>query len=148
MGNDLNNWTGVGRLVRDMEIKYTAGGMAIGTFAIAIGKRVKKGESWEDYTSFFDCKCFGKTAENLNQYMVKGKQVAIIGELNQDRWQKDGETKSRVVINCNNIQLLGGKEDHAPTKQYSAPSKPASARNDAPPMEEDVPSDFPDDIPF
>lgn len=147
MGNDLNNWTGVGRLVRDMETKYTAGGMAIGTFAIAIGKRVKKGESWEDYTSFFDCKCFGKTAENLNQYMVKGKQVAIIGELNQDRWEKEGKTNSRVVINCNNIQLLGGKEDHSPTKQYSAPSKPASARNDAPP-EQDTSPDFPDDIPF
>lgn len=149
MGNDLNNWTGIGRLVRDMEMKYTSGGMAIGTFSIAIGKRVKKGDSWEDYTSFFDCKCFGKTAENLNQYMVKGKQVAITGELNQDRWQKDGETKSRIIINCNSIQLLGIKEDHAPAKQYSAPSKQASApRDSAPPeFDDDIPGDN-SDIPF
>jgi single-strand DNA-binding protein len=144
MANDLNSIVLVARLVRDMETKFTSGGLAIGSFSIAVGKRVKKGESWEDYTSFFDCKCFGKTAENLAQYMVKGKQVAITGELNQDRWTKDGETKSRVVINCNTIQLLGGKSDgHADAPPPSTPPRtPASAGAD------DVPPDFVDDPPF
>ena len=138
MANDLNNITLVARLVRDMETKFTSGGMAIGTFSVAVGKRVKKGESWEDYTSFFDCKCFGKTAENLAQYMVKGKQVAITGELNQDRWQKDGETKSRVLINCNSVQLLGGKSEGHADAPPPAPRAPAMAS---------APPDFEDDMP-
>lgn len=148
MANDLNSIVLVARLVRDMETKFTSGGLAIGSFSLAVGKRVKKGESWEDYTSFFDCKCFGKTAENLAQYMVMGKQVAITGELNQDRWTKDGETKSRVVINCNTIQLLGGKsEGHADAPPPSTPPRtPASAGASTPPdFEDDIPGG---DIPF
>ena len=52
--------------------------------------------------------CFGKTAENLAQYMTKGKQVGVDGSLHQDRWEKDGQNMSRVVVNADNIQLLGG----------------------------------------
>ena len=149
MANDLNNITLVARLVRDMETKFTSGGMAIGTFSVAVGKRVKKGESWEDYTSFFDCKCFGKTAENLAQYMVKGKQVAITGELNQDRWQKDGETKSRVLVNCNSIQLLGGKsEGHADAPPPSTPPRAPAMAGDVPPDFPENPPEFASDIPF
>lgn len=144
MANDLNCVALVGRLVRDMETKFTSGGMAVGKFSVAIGERVKKGESWEDYTSFLDCTCFGKTAEDIAQYMAKGKQVAITGEIHQDRWQKDGETKSRVVINCNTIQLLGGKSesrDEAPPA--SVPPRVAAAS--APDGFED---DIPPEIPF
>lgn len=127
---DMNKWLGVGRLTRDAEMKYTSGGMAICKFAIAVNARVKQGESWIDEASFFDVTVFGKAAESINQYLVKGKQVAIEGRLKQDRWEKDGQTHSRVVINADNVQLLGGGN------QQTAPA----IRQDAPP-------DFQDDIP-
>ena len=118
MANDLNCVFIVGRLTRDMELKYTSGGMAIGKFSLAVNRKKKRGEQWVDEASFFDVTCFGKTAENLKQYMTKGKQVGVDGSLHQDRWQDDsGQARSRVVINADNIQLLGGGTEPAPSRQ-------------------------------
>lgn len=136
---DMNKWIGIGRLARDAEMKYTSGGMAICKFAIAVNARVKQGESWADEASFFDVTVFGKAAESINQYLVKGKQVAIEGRLKQDRWEKDGQTHSRVVINADNVQLLGGGN------QQAAPANQARPERDT---QDSVPPDFPDDIPF
>ena len=59
--------------------------------------------------SFFDLALFGKRAEGLNQYLTKGQQVAVEGSLTQDRWEQDGNKRSKVKIIANNIQLLGGR---------------------------------------
>ena len=127
----------IGRLTRDMETRYTAGGMAIGKFSLAVNRKKKSGEQWVDEASFFDMTCFGKTAENLAQYMTKGKQVGVDGSLHQDRWQDDsGQARSRVVINADNIQLLGGGTEQ---------TAPAPSRQEAP---QNQPGNFPDDIPF
>ena len=107
--SDLNKWTGIGRLTRDAETKHTAGGMAICSFAVAVNRRVKKGEQWEEQASFFDVEMFGKRAESIGQYLVKGKQVGISGELAQDRWTDgDGQNRSKVKIIADDVQLLGG----------------------------------------
>ncbi len=106
--NDLNQIMIIGRLTRDAELKYTAGGFAIGSFSIAVNRRRKNGEQWVDEVSYFDVNLFGKSAENLNQYLIKGKQVGIQGELRQDRWEQDGQTRSKVFIVASNVQLLGG----------------------------------------
>lgn len=140
---DMNKWLGIGRLTRDAEMKYTTGGMAICKFAIAVNARVKQDESWVDEASFFDVTVFGKAAESINQYLVKGKQVAIEGRLKQDRWEKGGQSHSRVVINADNVQLLGGG-DAKPAPAQSEPRKAPPAMAGA----EDVPPDFPDDVPF
>jgi len=135
---DMNKWIGIGRLTRDATLTYTSGGMAICKFSIAVNARVKQGESWADEASFFDVTVFGKAAESINQYLVKGKQVAIEGRLKQDRWEKDGQNHSRVVINADNVQLLGGGEAR-PDNQ----ARPASASQD----DGGFP-DFVSDIPF
>ena len=105
---DLNSVILIGRLTRDVELKYTSGGMAIASFAIAVNRRRKNGAQWVEEASFFDINLFGKSAEGLKQYLVKGKQVAIEGELRQDRWEQDGQPRSKVVVVANNVQLLGG----------------------------------------
>ncbi len=97
----------VGRLTRDAELKYTKSGMALSTFAIALNRRIKQGEEWVDEANFFDINYWGKGAESVSQYLTKGKQVAIQGELRQDRWEQDGQSRSKVVIHANNVQLLG-----------------------------------------
>ena len=83
---DMNHVILIGRLTRDAELKNTSGGMAVCKFAIAVNRKKKSGEQWVDEASFFDVTCFGKTAGNLNQYLQKGKQVAVEGSLHQDRW--------------------------------------------------------------
>ncbi|MGP1586808.1 MAG: single-stranded DNA-binding protein [Treponemataceae bacterium] len=105
---DLNSVSIIGRLTRDAELKYTSGGMAVSNFSIAVNRRRKNGDQWVDEVSFFDVNFFGKSAESLKQYLLKGKQIAINGELRQDRWEKDGQNHSRVFIVANTVELLGG----------------------------------------
>ena len=104
---DINKVVIVGRLTRDAELKFTSGGTPVSKFSIAVNRRVKQGDQWKDEASFFDVSSWGKQGESLTQYLVKGKQVGIEGELRQDRWQQDGQSRSRIEIVANNIQLLG-----------------------------------------
>jgi single-strand DNA-binding protein len=104
---DINHVVLVGRLTRDAELKYTANGQAVCKFSIAVNRRRKNGDQWEDEANYFDIVLWGRQGEALNQYMLKGKSVGVEGELKQDRWQQDGQNRSKVEIVANNIQLLG-----------------------------------------
>ena len=110
---DLNQVTIIGRLTRDAELKSTSNGFSVSKFSIAVNRRTKNGDEWKDEASFFDVTLFGKQAEVLDQYLLKGKQVAIDGELRQERWtdNQTGQQRSKVVIVADNVQLLGGKEN-------------------------------------
>ena len=155
---DLNRVTLIGRLTRDAELKYTSGGMAVCKFSIAVNKFRKSGEQRTEETHFFDIVLWGRSGESLNQYLIKGKQVAIDGELRQNRWEQDGQPRSKIEIVANNVQLLGG----SPSGGSSAPSsrtQPERAggwrRQPAEPGPQEYPdagsamdADFPDDIPF
>lgn len=157
---DVNHVILIGRLTRDAELKYTSGGMAVCKFAIAVNKRRKQGEQWVDEANFFDIVLWGRSGESLNQYLVKGKQVAIEGELHQNRWEQDGQARSKIEIMANNVQLLGGNAggQSGGASGYSGASSggsPApyqkrqpSAASGPSDMDDSVPPDFPDDIPF
>jgi len=105
---DVNHVVLIGRLTRDAELKYTAGGQAVCKFSIAVNRRKKNGDQWEDEANFFDIVLWGKQGESLQSYLVKGKMIGVDGELRQDRWQQDGQNRSKVEIIANYIQLLGG----------------------------------------
>jgi single-strand DNA-binding protein len=105
---DLNHVVLIGRLTRDAELKYTASGQAVCKFSIAVNRRRKNGDQWEDEANFFDIVVWGRQGESLNQYLVKGKMVGVDGELRQDRWQQDGQNRSKVEIVATYLQLLGG----------------------------------------
>ena len=77
-------------------------------FSVAVNRRRKNGDQWEEEASYFDVVIWGRSGESLNQYLLKGKAVGIDGELRQDRWQQDGQNRSKVEIVASNIQLLGG----------------------------------------
>ncbi|MDR2491293.1 MAG: single-stranded DNA-binding protein [Spirochaetaceae bacterium] len=107
---DLNHVMLIGRLTRDADYKVLPSGQAVCNFSIAVNRRRKVGDNWEDEANYFDIVLWGKQADSLNRYLVKGKQVGIDGELRQDRWQQDGQNRSKVVISANNVQLLGGAQ--------------------------------------
>ena len=107
---DLNHVVLIGRLTHDVEIKYLPNGSPVANLSIAVNRNKKEGDQWVEQTSFFNVQLWGNSAENLKQYLVKGKMIAVDGELRQDRWEKDGQTQSKVYIYSRNIQLLGGKD--------------------------------------
>ena len=157
MAGDINQVILVGRITRDAELRYTASGTALCNFSIAVNRRVKKAEQWTDEASFFDLTLWDKQAENLNKYLVKGTQVAVQGELRQDRWEKDGQKQSKVQVFVSNLQLLGSArggsgEGRGSESSYNAPSRsPEPSRSQAPqkPASDDFdPGAYEDDIPF
>ena len=137
---DLNHVIEIGRLTRDIgerEFSYTTGGTARLNLSIAVNRSVKKNGAWTDSVSYFDVTVWGKPAENIKPYLHKGKQIAVDGFLDQQRWEKDGQKFSKVVIIADNVQLLGGNES-APQAQQPAGEYQSAGNGD----------DFPEDIPF
>jgi single-strand DNA-binding protein len=160
---DLNRVFLIGRLTRDAELKFTQSGQAVGKFSIAVNRKRKVGDQWEDEANFFDATLWGRQAESLNQYLVKGKQVGLDGELRQDRWEQDGQKRSKVEIIVNNIQLLGGGQSSGGQggSSYSARGDSSQVAESwegggsytprpaaPPPRKESLSDNFSDDIPF
>jgi single-strand DNA-binding protein len=137
---DLNHVIEIGRLTRDIserDFGYTTGGTARLNLSIAVNRSEKRGGEWADKVSFFDVTVWGKTAENIRPYLHKGKQIAVDGYLDQQRWEKDGIKYSKVVIIADSVQLLGGNES-APQAQQPAGDYQSAGSGD----------DFPENIPF
>lgn len=146
MAEDINKSLLVGRLVRDAELMYTNNRTAVCKFSLAVNRSKKQGDQWIEEVNFFDLVMFGRRAESLNQYLVKGTQIAVEGKLRQDRWEQDGIKRSKVIIEVDNIQLLGGKQqgqDNAPGPQGDAPGPqqgppgPQQSNSEALPWETD-----------
>ena len=116
---DVNSIVVIGRLTRDCggserEFGYLQNGTCKANISIAVNESKKMADgSYQDYANYFDVTIWGKTAENLKPYLLKGTQIAVSGRLKQDRWEKDGQKQSRIYINAENIELCGGKKDNA-----------------------------------
>ena len=105
-----------GNLTRDIEIKYTQSGSAIGNTAIATSRKFKSatGEQKEEVL-FIDLTFFGRTAEIANQYLRKGSKVLVDGRLKLDQWTaQDGSKRSKHSVTVENLQMLGSKDEAAP----------------------------------
>lgn len=162
--NDLNVVLLIGNLVRDAELKYTQQGLAISNFSIAVNRSKKQQDGqYVQEVSYFDISFFGKPAEALQQYLVKGTKVAVQGQLKQDRWQdrNTGANQSRVGIIAENLQLVGGRRDEQQqspyAQQYQQQNRGYQPRQPQPqqqPQMYSVPEynpatdQFPDEIPF
>jgi len=124
MAADINKLVIIGRLTRDAELKSLASGQAVCKFSIAVNHSRRNGEQFENVVNFFDVVVWGKQAETLHQYPIKGKAVAVDGELRQDRWQQDGQNRSKVEIVASHIQLLsGGQQQQGEPQAHNAEAK-------------------------
>lgn len=106
----LNKAQIIGNLGRDMELRYTQGGTPVGTFSVATT------ETWNDKatgekrekTEWHRVTLWGKAAESLADYLVKGKQVYVEGRLETRKWQdRDGNDKYTTEIKADRVTLLG-----------------------------------------
>ena len=139
----------MGNLTRDPELRYTPKGTAIAKIGLAVNRTWKNeaGETKEEVT-FVDVDCFGRTAENVGQYMRKGSAMLIEGRLKLDTWddKQTNQKRSKMGVVAETVQFLGAPRgaDGAPAERSSRPATakpPAAAEPDGPPPEED-------DVPF
>ena len=153
---DINHVVLVGRLTRDAELRYTNSGSAMAAISLAINTRRRRDDQWVDEAHFFDAVVWGKTAESLSPYLTKGKQIGLEGELRQNRWEQDGQRRSKVEIFTRNIQLLGSRGGDGMGAGPSPSGPPASGPpadrmgpESGPAGAESGPAgEFEDDIPF
>lgn len=152
-----NVFSCTGNVGRDAEQRYLPSGQAV--LNVTVGTSVGFGDKQQ--TIWLRCAVWGKRAEGqLVNFLKKGQQVFVSGELSQSEYQaKDGTTKTMLELNCNIIDLVGKKNDNQQAPQavsQSAPpaSKPPAQQRPAqqaqqPPRDNfDDFDDFNDSIPF
>lgn len=96
----INTVTLVGNLTKDPE-KGKAGETPFITFSLAVNEWRNK----QEYANFFDCVLYGDRAKSLFTFLKKGMKVTISGRLRQDRWETDGQKRSKVIINVFEVEL-------------------------------------------
>ena len=119
----LNHVTLIGRLTAAPEMRYTPNGKAVANFDLAVERR-KSGDR-EKETDFIPVVVWEKLAEICNEYLTKGKLVCIVGSLRTRTYEKDGQKRKAFEILCNEMQMLGPKEDG---QKPSGQAKPGSHR--------------------
>ncbi len=122
MATDINSVVLVGRLTRDAMLRYTGSGAGFLSFTVAVNRSKRNADgSWGDEASFIDCVYFGQNSQSISQYLIKGKQVAVQGELRQSKWESDGQQRSRLDVVVNTLSLLsGGNQGQASGGNFSS----------------------------
>ncbi|MEN9504136.1 MAG: single-stranded DNA-binding protein [Actinomycetota bacterium] len=88
-----------GNLTRDPELRFTQGGRAVASFAVAVSYRFQSNGEWKEESSYFDVTAWGTLGENIASSLTKGTRVVVSGRLQQRRYEtKEGEKRSAVEI--------------------------------------------------
>jgi len=143
MANDLNQCNFIGRLGKDVELRYLPNGDPVANFSIAVGwkSKDKEGAEWVSVVAF------SGLAKVCGDYLRKGSRVFISGKMKTRKWQaQDGTDRYSTEIVADELQMLDSKPSDAQPAQRtdSRPQRDAQyAPTPAPPAQ-----DFEDDIPF
>ena len=133
---NLNKVLLMGNLTRDPEVRYTPKGTAVAELGIAVN-RVYSGENGEkrEEVTFVDVTVWGRTAENVGEYLKKGRPVFIEGRLQLDSWEdkQSGQKRNKLKVVADNVQFLGsprgGSGSGAPEEGGEAPGKGMACRS-------------------
>lgn len=148
----------LGNIGNDPEVKYTNSGSAIANLTVATSEEWKDKATGEkrEAVEWHRVVLFGKLAEVAGEYLRKGSQVYIEGQLRTRKWTDNSGVEkytTEIVVGMNGVmQMLGGKQDSKPQQQsgWGQPQQPKPQQQSKPvPSGQSVPPmDFSDDIPF
>lgn len=126
----MNVITIAGTAGKDAEMKYLPDGTAIAAFSVADSQG-------KDKTVWWNCSLFGKRAEALGQYILKGTKVTVSGQVTEDVWvDKNGQERKTMKVRVNDIALQSKREQMEEPQERRQPPAPAQADLDS------------DDVPF
>jgi len=115
----------VGNLKRDIELRYSQGGMGIANTAIATSRKFTSNGEKKEEVCFVDITFFARSAEIANQYLRKGSKILVEGRLKLDDWvDQNGQKRSKHSIVVETMQMLDSKDNTETTPQqqtYDAP---------------------------
>ena len=120
----------VGNLTRDIELRYSQGGMGIAKTAIATSRKFTSNGEKKEEVCFVDITFFGRSAEVANQYLRKGSKILVEGRLNFEQWvDQNGGKRSKHSVTVETMQMLDSKGDNQ-GGGYNAPSNAPAPSQD------------------
>ena len=127
----MNKFIVTGNLTKDADLKYTQNDKAYSKFSIANNE----GYGDNQKTNFFNCTLWGKSAENLNRFLVKGQKVLITGKIELGKYtDKEGIERTTVDINVDSfggVELIGNKvQQESETDNYASNNDFSANDND------------------
>jgi single-strand DNA-binding protein len=134
----------VGNITRDIELRYTPGGLAVTDVGLAVNDRRKtQSGEWVDETTFVEVTLWGRQAEIASEYLGKGSPVLFEGRLKYDTWEQDGQKRSKLRVVGERMQMLGSrgagaKPDRPPGDDFGS-SSAASAPGAEHGADDDIP---------
>ncbi|HUU14313.1 MAG TPA: single-stranded DNA-binding protein [Terriglobia bacterium] len=148
MAGSVNKVILIGRLGKDPELKYTAGGTPMARFTLATDETFKdrSGEQ-QKRTEWHTIVAWRKLAEICGEYLTKGKQIYVEGSIRSRQWEDpSGNKRTAYEINARQITMLGSRADSERAAQASASRDQA----EQPPAPEPAPEPeiTDEDIPF
>ena len=119
----------VGNLTRDIELRYTQGGMGIAKTAIATSRKFTSNGEKKEEVCFVDITFFARSAEVANQYLRKGSKILVEGRLNFEQWaDQNGQKRSKHSVTVETMQMLDSKGDNQ-GGGYQAPAQDNNAQS-------------------
>lgn len=117
----------VGRLSRDIELRYSQGGMGIAKTAIVTSRKFTSNGEKKEETMFVDITFFGRSFEIANQYLRKGSKILVEGRLNFEQWvDQNGQKRSKHSVTVETMQMLDSKGDTTNAPQRDATTRGAN----------------------
>lgn len=150
----------VGNLGRDGELKYLGSGTPVIDFPVAVNERWRdQSGNQQEHTQWFRVSLFGKQAESLKPYLLKGKLIYADGRLRvREYTDREGNQRYSCDVRADNVQLLGGRRDEGPANEggpgggssYGGGGGPSGGGGGpaTPPNSGDDPGFQDDDVPF
>jgi single-strand DNA-binding protein len=139
----LNKVILLGNLTRDPELRYMPSGTPVSSFGLAMNRRYRQNEELKEEVCFVDVVVFGRQAENVGEYLRKGRLALVEGRLRWRSWETEsGQKRSKHEVVAETIQFMPrGRDDSTtgPAADFSS----SESRSD---MDMPLPED--DDIPF
>ena len=133
----MNKVVLVGRLTKDMELKYTQKGTAVASFTLAIDRRFKS-QTGEKETDFINCVAWGAVGETASKYVGKGSQIGVAGRIQTRSYEaKDGGKRYVTEVVAEEIEFMGSAGQKEVVKAEKVDM------NDWEPMDSDL-----DSLPF
>ena len=122
--SDLNEVIVSGRLTRDCELRYTPSGTAVTDVIIASNRIWSKDSDRQEETTFVDVTIWGKQAESLHEYLVKGRHIMVVGRLKLNKWEtEEGDKRSKLTMVAEKINLTPGGRAGGNTQEATKPQK-------------------------
>ena len=119
----------VGNLTRDIELRYTQGGMGIAKTAIATSRKFTSNGEKKEEVCFVDITFFARSAEVANQYLRKGSKILVEGRLTFEQWaDQNGQKRSKHSVTVETMQMLDSKGDNQ-GGGYQAPAQNNGAQS-------------------